>query len=339
MEPKRPTTLRTKQSKKSKKLLAWFFLRLLRPQPELLILVAVLALAASFLLQTRSLPNKTTAVAKPTLVKAQILKSVLAVETSPVATSSTQTTNAFVNQHLVTVPTLMYHYIQPSAGRDALTISLSVLPQNFDGQMNYLVTHGYNSISPQDLENSLLNKTLLPERPILLTFDDGYRDFYLTAYPILKKYHLKATEFIATGLINTLWYLHSDEIKQLATDPNITFAGHTIHHVDLTALTEAKAFQEISVGKSQLEALIGRPVTFFAYPYGTFNNQVINLVSKAGYKIAFTTRYGLNQSSATLLDEPRVRISGTDSLATFISKLSGYTTPVSLNKTSDGKNN
>jgi peptidoglycan/xylan/chitin deacetylase (PgdA/CDA1 family) len=107
----------------------------------------------------------------------------------------------------------------------------------------------------------------------------------------------------------------------MAQDQNITFAGHTINHVSLTSYQTESAFKEISEGKKQLEAMLGREVDFFAYPYGSFDSRIISLVEKAGYKLAFTTIYGINQSSATFFNEPRVRISGNDSLAAFIGKV------------------
>lgn len=287
-------------------------------------MLATLSLALAFLLQNNTyLPTKTTSFSSSGAV---VVRTVSAAETQLVGTpSATEATRSAVpDQKIITVPVLMYHYIQPSVGRDQLTVSLSVTPENFEKQMNYLVSHGFTTISPLELEGSLVNKTPLPLRPILLTFDDGYRDFYLNAYPILKKYNLKATSFIATGLVDRLWYLHSEDISQLALDPNITLAGHTVNHADLTALPSGKVLEELRSGKTQLEKLVGREVSYFAYPYGSFNNQIIKLVSQAGYRLAFTTRYGTSQSSLSLLEEPRVRVSGTDSLDVFIGKINHH---------------
>lgn len=265
--------------------------------------------------------NDQTITKKPTL-----LKQVSASEGTEVVTATTEANPVPVraDQRVVVVPVLMYHYIQPSLGRDKLTIDLSVSPEHFAEQMKYLVTSGFTTISPQELEEGLLDKKPLPNKPIILSFDDGYRDFYLNAYPILKRDHLKATNFIPTGLVDKLWYLHTSDIKEMAGDDNITFAGHTISHAQLTSLPTERAFAEINTGKKQLEAILGRGVDFFAYPYGAFDNRVITLVEKAGYKMAFTTIYGMNQSAGSLFAEPRVRISGNDSLNAFIGKVNSY---------------
>lgn len=220
------------------------------------------------------------------------------------------------------VPVLMYHYIQPSAGRDKLTVDLSVQPEHFEEQMHYLAANSFTTISPQELENFLQYGITLPAKPIILTFDDGYRDFYTNAYPILKKYKLKATNFIPTGLVNNPSYLQTKDIKELSQDPDITLAGHTVNHVDLPMYSDEEALKELINSKNKLEEILSREVKYFAYPYGSFDGRIVALVAKAGYKLAFTTVYGSNQTSSAKLSEPRVRISGNDSLDVFISKIS-----------------
>ncbi len=105
---------------------------------------------------------------------------------------------------------LNYHMV------NSMFISLAIEPDDFDWQMKYLVDHGYHTITPDELYDFLAGTGKLPERPVLITFDDGYVDNYTTAYPILKKYNLKATIFVVTGFLSKRkGYLTWDQLREM----------------------------------------------------------------------------------------------------------------------------
>ncbi len=247
-------------------------------------------------------------------------ENVLAVNSTPTPTIVVVITPPPTGR-VVRVPVLMYHYIQNSDGRDGLTQDLSVSPEMIDAQLNYLVTQGFTSISPEELYLALVKNQPLPSKPIMLTFDDGYRDFYTQAYPLLKKYQIKATNFVPIGLVDRPYYLTTSQVKELGNDPLITLASHTLHHPDLPLSTRESAWDEIFQGKVRLEAVIGKKVDYFAYPFGAFNERIVNQVKESGFKMAFTTQVGRTHSETTLLVQPRVRVGGTQSLETFKEKL------------------
>ena len=110
----------------------------------------------------------------------------------------------------VKVLVLNYHMV------NSRFLSLAVEPEDFDWQMKYLVDHGYHTITPNELYDYLAGNGTLPERPVLITFDDGYVDNYTKAFPILKKYHLKATVFVVTGFLSKRkGYLTWDQVREM----------------------------------------------------------------------------------------------------------------------------
>ncbi len=209
----------------------------------------------------------------------------------------------------------MYHYLGGNPDlRDTIRTSLSATPYWFEKQLQYLHGHGYQTIAFNDLFHAHNFK------PVILTFDDGYRDFYLNAYPLLKKYQAKATIFIVPGFLDKPGYLFSWQLQELAKDPLITLGAHTMHHAYLPSLKPQDAVKEIQDSKNILEKNFGRPVTVFAYPYGAFNDQLVKIVSAAGFKMAVSTIFGANETIENPFTLPRIRV-GNYSDETFLKRL------------------
>ena len=179
---------------------------------------------------------------------------------------------------------LNYHKV------DNMNISLSVLPEDFDRQMHYLSDHGYHTITPDDLYDSLEGQKELPENPVLITFDDGYRDNYDNAYPILKKYGFKATIFVITSFLGTQPnYITWDQAREMDAN-GISIQSHTVDHKSMTDLTDDQLRYELVESKKKAEQELGHPVEFMAYPTGTYNLHIAQMVKEAGYKAAFTIK-------------------------------------------------
>lgn len=222
----------------------------------------------------------------------------------------------------VYVPILTYHYIGNNPNpADKARDYLSVAPDKFDEQMSYLSKNGYNAIILDSLDAGLMGKITLPPKPVVLTFDDGYIDFYLNAFPILKKYNLHAVSFIPTGLMGQGYYLSWAQIKQMDASGLISFEAHSVNHPNLTALTPDQVKYQITESKKVLEAQLGKPVNFFAYPYGASNEQIWQAVKSAGYVGALGTWYGITLSEGNILDWPRIKIPGNISTLDFAKKL------------------
>lgn len=209
------------------------------------------------------------------------------------------------------VPILMYHHIRPvPISNDPVSLALNVTPAQLSEQLSFLKTNGYTIISLDDLENALSKKTPLPDKPIILTFDDGYKDFYENAFPILKKYNVKATEFVITKVLDISPYLTWNQIKEMDKSGLITIGAHTRHHANLPDISQKDIIDEVKGSKADLESQLKKPVNWFAYPYGSYNSFIMNTVKSAGFKGAASTVYGVNQSRENAFLEPRIMIDG-----------------------------
>jgi len=178
---------------------------------------------------------------------------------------------------------------------------------DFENQMRYLSTR-YNPISLESMAQHLRNGTSLPSRAIAVTFDDGYRDNYENAYPILKRYHIPATVFLATDFIDTgripPWeqgYCMDQEPLMLSwkqvremSDAGVSFGSHTVTHPLLTRIPPKQVERELRQSKDIVEQQIGKPVSTLAYPSGDFDSNVKQAVREAGYLAAVTIRAGQN---------------------------------------------
>ncbi|HSX40128.1 MAG TPA: polysaccharide deacetylase family protein [Candidatus Saccharimonadales bacterium] len=197
----------------------------------------------------------------------------------------------------VKVPILMYHYVEyvQDAG-DKTRISLNTTPDTLDSEIKTLSDAGYTFLTARELTAIINGKIKLPVKPVVLTFDDGYRDFYTDAYPILKKYHAKATQYVISGFLGLANHLTVEQLKEIAKDGLVEIGAHTVHHVWLKGQSAENVAYETEQSRKQLEDLIQMPVVSFAYPFGAFDQQALDLVQKAGYSSAVSTIPGVEGS-------------------------------------------
>jgi len=189
-----------------------------------------------------------------------------------------------------TIPILMYHHIgTPGAAGGGW---LYVRPEIFSQQMDYLNTKGYTTVTLPEIATGLLGTSTLPAKPVVVTFDDGYRDFHTNAYPILRQKNIKATIFLITQLMEGADYLTWEQARELAGNSLITIGDHTLDHRSMGKMTEAELRNEIINSKNILEANLGKKINVFAYPYGTTNSQASKILSEAGFIAAVTASRG-----------------------------------------------
>jgi len=217
----------------------------------------------------------------------------------------------------------MYHYISaPPNPADRLRADLSVLPDNFDAQMRWLAEKHYHTITLTDLYYYLAVGTPLPPNPILLTFDDGYRDHYENAFPILQKYGFVGTFFVLAGPADVAAppYLTWEMITAMsAAGQDIEVHGR--EHIDMRRRSAEVLFFQIVGTRQAIEAHTGRPAPFFAYPAGQYDDQLLRFLQERDFWMAVTTQYGREHNLDTPLELTRIRIRGSDSLATFIARV------------------
>jgi peptidoglycan/xylan/chitin deacetylase (PgdA/CDA1 family) len=220
----------------------------------------------------------------------------------------------------------MYHYISvPPPDADVYRMDLSVRPENLDAQMAWLAQNGYTTITMKELLYHLSLGWPLPEKPIVLTFDDGYRDAYEFAYPILQKYGFVGTFFIITDRVtyNEPAHVSWDQIIEMH-NAGMDIQSHSRTHPDLRSLSDEQLLWQILGSKEAIEARLDNQVRFFCYPSGRYDDDAVQALQDFNYWAAVTTGYGATHAFEDRFTLNRIRIRGADSLALFIEKVTSH---------------
>jgi len=229
---------------------------------------------------------------------------------------------AFYLRPRYVVPILMYHSISDAEGS-----SLHVSPENFSKQMTFLNKSGYRVISLNDLVEGITAGKKFTPGTVVITFDDGYKNNYLDAFPVLAKYDMPATIFLITNYINEKPdYVTWDQVR-LMTSKGISFGGHTRNNVYLPSVKDAKSLvNEVAGPKKDIEAKTDAKAEYFCYPTGGFNEKVKLAVKEAGYKGACSTNRGTDRFNVDVYELTRVKVTNSDMTKPFHfrAKLSGY---------------
>ncbi len=207
-----------------------------------------------------------------------------------------------------TVPIFMYHYIGQGGG-------LSVTPENFERQMAFLHRHGYRVISLNALGAGLRRGETFPMGTVVITFDDGTRDNFEYAAPVLKRYGFPATIFIQTGRMAGAYdgsSLLSWEQTREMRDDGILFGSHTRRHAYVPELDEEGLELEIAGSYKDLTRELGPGEYFFSYPVGGFTPEGKEAVRRAGYAGAVTTNRGRDRFNRDVFELNRVKIKDSD---------------------------
>lgn len=179
------------------------------------------------------------------------------------------------------VPVLCYHHIKPGA-RD----SYSVTPAAFAAQMQALKDSGYTSILPQDLYNHFQTGQPLPEKPVMITFDDTRKEHFTIAAPEMEKRGFRGVFFLMTISINRKNYMTEAEIASLDSAGH-TIGSHTWDHHKVTEYTEADWQMQIDSSSRRIQRITGKPVEYFAYPFGLWNKTAAQELQDRGMKLSF----------------------------------------------------
>lgn len=227
------------------------------------------------------------------------------------------------------VPILMYHRVAPAgaAGLDRYRVT----PDAFEAQLARLRQEGYESVSPEQLAHFVALAAPLPQRAVMLTFDDGYCDFAEHAWPILRRYGFGATVFVVPAKVGGRadWDADHGEPAPLMdwrtlralSDAGVAMESHSLSHPDLTGTPLRDLYREIRGSAAAIVKELGRAPSLFCYPFGAHDAVVQRVVQEAGYRAALTTECGLCRLSVSPVRVPRVEIAGQDDLETFARKL------------------
>lgn len=266
-----------------------------------------------------TLPPTPTAPAALTLTPARTITPAASATSAPTATATrlpTVTPTAGPTPDGVSrtlrVPILMYHYLSdPPADADIYRRDLSVAPARFESHLQYLAEAGYQTITLDDLLYALAQGRMLPEKPVILTFDDGYEDNYTNAFPILRQHGAVAHFFIVTDFINQgrTGYLTWPEIEEMAAAGQ-RFGSHSRDHPDLRAQSVDYLVWQALGSKESIEEHLGYHPRWIAYPSGGYDSQAIAVFESADYWGGLTTQQGATHTLDGIFTLRRVRVRG-----------------------------
>jgi peptidoglycan/xylan/chitin deacetylase (PgdA/CDA1 family) len=185
------------------------------------------------------------------------------------------------------VPVLCYHQIREWRSSDSKTAKDYIVPvNNFREEMKLLSDSGYHTILPDELIAYLVRRTPLPSKPVMLSFDDTDLSQYTIAAAEMKKYGFKGVFFIMTVSLGRPGYMSSGQVKQLSDDGNI-IGSHTWDHHNVKKYQKEDWVKQIEKPTIQLETITGKPIHYFAYPFGLWDSSVIPEIKNRGFAAAF----------------------------------------------------
>jgi peptidoglycan/xylan/chitin deacetylase (PgdA/CDA1 family) len=217
----------------------------------------------------------------------------------------------------------MYHYISdPPADADIYRVDLSVSPSRFESHLKYLKENGYQAITLDELLDFLTTGKPLPERPVILTFDDGYADSYTNAFPLLQKYDMIGHFFIITDFVNEkrAEYMTWPQIEAMSAAGQ-RFGSHSRDHPDLKGKPVDYLVWQALGGMEAIQEHVGYHPRWIIYPSGSYDAQTKAVYKSANYWGGLSTEQGMTHTSDRILDLQRVRVRGShtaNDLATLL---------------------
>lgn len=209
------------------------------------------------------------------------------------------------------IPVLYYHSVRESVDNEVI-----IAPEMLRTQLKYIRDQGYVTLTLNQLKDYILNNSPIPDKSILITFDDGYMDNYDNAFPILKDLNMVATIFCITSNLDGSYYLSKEAINEMS-NYGIDIESHTVNHPKLNEMTYDEQLAELIDSKKTLESITGKKIDSIAYPFGDFNDISIKAAQDAGYTLGFTTKKGLSDRDDNPLKLDRIYISSKYDMDTF----------------------
>jgi peptidoglycan/xylan/chitin deacetylase (PgdA/CDA1 family) len=244
------------------------------------------------------------------------------------------------------VPVLMYHHVNPNRGD-----SFTVTPETFEGQMRYLHERRYRTLKLDELLAYIHGKLILKEKAVAVTFDDGWLDNYIWAFPVIREYQINAAIFTVTDrterasasaaklpisvpahkesklLINQggehKVVLNWDLIREMYNSGLVEFHSHTKSHRKCDRLPENELMEELGESKRLIEKKLGKPCPYLCWPYGKFDELASGIAREVGYKALFTTDHGVAETHSDPFAVSRIVIK--DNIAWFRKRMLIYT--------------
>ena len=222
---------------------------------------------------------------EPAAADTSVTKPSPATTTAPAA--STNAADAATILARQEVPILCYHQIRDWKPTDSKTARDYIVPPAiFADQVKSLADSGYHTILPDQLYDYLVYGKTLPSKPVMLTFDDTRLDQFTTALPELNKNGFKGVFFIMTVSLGKPGYMSKEQVKQLSDEGHL-IGSHTYDHQNVKKYVEKDWEEQIAKPSKQLQAITGKPIEYFAYPFGLWNKEAIPHLKEHGFKSVF----------------------------------------------------
>ena len=227
---------------------------------------------------------------------------------------------SYYSKDLITSRALMYHSVKSprSKEEDSLWVVNSDL---FLSHMKYLKSVPRCNIVPSSSLNNIKNSSC-----IAITFDDGHKDTYDIAAPILLDMNIPFTVFVITNFVKSgmRGYMSEKMLRDLDANPLVTIGSHSMNHYDLSVISDQSLQEEIASSKKYLEDLLGKKIDYFSYPYGKYNLSAKKAVQKAGYIMAFSSHFDKNYKAEDKFCKNRTEVWNNDNLEQFKDKIEGH---------------
>ena len=201
----------------------------------------------------------------------------------------------------VRIPILSYSLINDSGE------PLSLSKDTFESHIKWLNDNGFTFLSVREAYEMITTGNNVPKRPVVISFEDGYDDVFSNAYPILQKYHAKATVFISSDNINEESYLNEFMMKAMYKD-GISFQGHSKNNKKLHLLNYDEQYKYLKESKDKIEGILKNKVEILMYPYGSYDGDTIEAMDKLGYKMGIGNRYGYAREDNGIYNVRRIKI-------------------------------
>ncbi len=243
------------------------------------------------------------------------------------------------------IPVLMYHHVNPHKG-DMVTVT----PDVFEGQMRHLRESGYRTLTIDELVSYIAGETVLKQKAVVVTFDDGWLDNFIYAFPVMKRYNISACIFIVTDWVSNSAtdvsltvkipehkeskslirngrsggvILGWDDISKMKDSGLAEFYAHTRSHARCASLSAQELLSELGESKRAIENHLSKPCPYLCWPYGEYNDAALKVARDIGYKAIFTTVHGVVNPGSDLFAIKRIVVK--DGVAWFKKRMVIYT--------------
>ena len=218
------------------------------------------------------------------------------------------------------VSIFMYHHVGDLPGNaDRLRHDLTVSRGQFLEQVAWLKNQGYESITLDQVYQASQKKFALPDKPVVFKFDDGYRDAFEVAAPILKQHGYKGSFAVVPEFVGRAEYASWEQIVS-ARNEGMEIVSHTYNHFDGGSVKYSEAFiqHNLELSLAELDMHLGKVPRILIYPYGHYTPQYVEIAEKVGFVMALTTAFGQYVEASSLMLTPRVRVHGGEPLDRFM---------------------